>query len=62
MCESLRKQHSFDAICLMPCNLYGIGDNYHKYDSHVIPALIRKISEAKEKRLEDITCWGSGYH
>ena len=61
LCESLRKQYSFDAICLMPCNLYGIGDNYHKDDSHVIPALIRKISEAKEKSLKEITCWGSGY-
>ena len=60
LCESLRKQHSFDSICLMPCNLYGIGDNYHKDDSHVIPALIRKISEAKEKNLKEITCWGSG--
>ena len=49
LCEALRKQYNFDAISLMPCNLYGPGDNYHPQNSHVIPALIRKFAEAKKK-------------
>ncbi len=60
LCESLIKQHSFDAICLMPTNLYGPGDNYNTNNSHVLPAFIRKFSEAKEKQFEKVTCWGTG--
>ena len=60
LCESLRIQHGFDAISLMPCNLYGPGDNYHPLNSHVLPALIRKILEAKAKGLDEIICWGTG--
>ena len=60
LCESLRIQHGFDAISLMPCNLYGPGDNYHPLNSHVLPALIRKILEAKSKGLDEIICWGTG--
>ena len=60
MCESLRKQYNFDAICLMPTNLYGPNDNYHPTNSHVIPALIRKFDNAKEKNLPYVSCWGTG--
>ena len=60
LCESLRKQYGFDAISLMPTNLYGPGDNYHPENSHVLPALIRRFHEAKESRLERVTCWGTG--
>ena len=44
----------------MPTNLYGPGDNYHLLNSHVLPALIRRISDAKDKKLSSITCWGTG--
>ena len=44
----------------MPTNLYGPGDNYHSMNSHVMPALIRKISEAKKNNISSVTCWGSG--
>ena len=47
LCEALRRQHGFDAISLMPTNLYGPGDNYHPTGSHVLPALIRRFHEAK---------------
>ena len=48
LCEALRIQHGFDAISLMPTNLYGPGDNYHQNSSHVLPALIRRFHEAKQ--------------
>ena len=60
LCQSLRMQHGFDAISLMPCNLYGPGDNYHPLNSHVVPALIKKILSAKSKNLTEINCWGTG--
>ena len=60
LCESLRKQYNFDAISLMPTNLYGPGDNYHPKNSHVIPSLIRRFYEAKYKDLKEVNCWGSG--
>ena len=60
LCEALRKQHGFDAICLMPTNLYGPGDNYHPQNSHVLPALIRRFHEAAEANASSVTCWGSG--
>ncbi|MDC3034860.1 GDP-L-fucose synthase [Prochlorococcus sp. AH-716-P05] len=60
LCEALVKQYSFNAICLMPTNLYGPGDNYNPMNSHVMPALIKKIFDAKEKNLAQITCWGTG--
>ena len=60
LCESLRKQYGFDAISLMPTNLYGPGDNYHPTNSHVLPALIRRFHEAGEIRAETVTCWGTG--
>ena len=60
LCEALRKQHGFDALCLMPTNLYGPGDNYHPQNSHVLPALIRRFHEAAESNAASVTCWGSG--
>ena len=60
LCEALRKQHGFDAISLMPTNLYGPGDNYHQENSHVLPALIRRFYEAAEANASSVTCWGSG--
>ena len=60
LCEALRKQYEFDAISLMPTNLYGPNDNYHIFNSHVLPSLIRKFSVAKRDNLSSVTCWGSG--
>jgi GDP-L-fucose synthase len=60
LCEALRHQHGFDAISLMPTNLYGPGDNYHPTNSHVLPALIRRFHEAAEANVPSVTCWGTG--
>ena len=60
LCEAYRKQYAFDAISLMPTNLYGPGDNYDLDNSHVMPALIRKFYEAKKNNLDFVKCWGSG--
>ena len=60
LCQALRKQYSFDAISLMPTNLYGPKDNYHPTNSHVMASLIRKFCEAKEFGLSSVTCWGTG--
>lgn len=60
LCEALRMQYGFDAISLMPTNLYGPGDNYHPTNSHVLPALIRRFHEAAEANTPSVTCWGTG--
>ena len=60
LCEALRIQHGFDAISLMPTNLYGPGDNYHHESSHVLPAMIRRFHEAKKRNDSSVTCWGTG--
>tara|TARA_B100001093_G_scaffold519775_1_gene610390 strand:+ start:3649 stop:4677 length:1029 start_codon:yes stop_codon:yes gene_type:complete len=60
LCEALKIQYGFDAISLMPTNLYGPGDNYHPANSHVLPALIRKFEEAKREKLKKVVCWGTG--
>ena len=60
LCEFLRSQYGFDAISLMPTNLYGPKDNYNLENCHVLPALIRKFYEAKKNNLKSVTCWGSG--
>ena len=60
LCESLRRQYGFEAISLMPTNLYGPGDNYLLDKSHVLPALIRKFSVAKKKFEKEVICWGTG--
>ena len=60
MCQAYRKQYGFNAICAMPTNLYGPGDNYNLETSHVLPALIRKIHEAKQAAAESVDIWGTG--
>jgi len=60
LCRALRSQHGFDAISLMPTNLYGPGDNYHPTNSHVLPALIRRFQEARDAGSPSVTCWGTG--
>lgn len=59
-CEYLNRQYGTDFISVMPTNLYGPNDNYHPEHSHVLPALIRRFHEAKEKGLKEVTCWGDG--
>lgn len=60
MCQAYRKQYDFNAISLMPTNLYGVGDNFHLENSHVIPALIRKFHDAKENNADVVEVWGTG--
>ena len=60
LCTSLTKQYGFDALSLMPTNLYGPGDNYNPQNSHVLPAMISKFYNAKKNKLEKINCWGTG--
>ncbi|MDC1020364.1 GDP-L-fucose synthase, partial [Alphaproteobacteria bacterium] len=61
LCSSINTQFDFyDYRSLMPCNLYGPGDNYNLSNSHVIPAVIRKIYEAKTNNHKSVTFWGSG--
>ena len=60
LCRALRIQHGFDALSLMPTNLYGPGDNYHPTQSHVMAALIMRFSEAVKKGAKEVICWGSG--
>ncbi|GGH56474.1 GDP-L-fucose synthase [Filimonas zeae] len=60
LCEAYRDQYGCNFISVMPTNLYGIGDNYHPENSHVLPALIRRFHEAKMKGDPSVTVWGSG--
>ncbi|WP_148908818.1 GDP-L-fucose synthase [Sphingobacterium allocomposti] len=60
MCEAYRAQYGCNFIAAMPTNLYGINDNYHPQNSHVLPALIRRFHEAKEQGLPEVTIWGTG--
>lgn len=60
LCQAYRKQYGFNAISLMPTNLYGPGDNFHPENSHVLPALIRRFLEAKEANQGEVVCWGTG--
>ncbi len=60
MCDAYRAQYGCNYISAMPTNLYGYNDNYHPQNSHVLPALIRKFHEAKQKNAENVTIWGSG--
>ncbi|MDX8393010.1 MAG: GDP-L-fucose synthase [Mariprofundales bacterium] len=60
MCQAYRKQYGFDAINVMPTNLYGQGDNFDLQNSHVLPAMIRKFHEAKLANNVDVMLWGSG--
>lgn len=60
MCEAYRRQYSCNFISVMPTNLYGFGDNYDLNNSHVLPALIRKMHEAKVSNAEEVLVWGTG--
>lgn len=60
MCQAYRRQHGFNAISLMPTNLYGPGDYFDLQNSHVLPALIRRFHEAKLRGDAQVTAWGSG--
>ena len=60
MCESYRREYGCNFISVMPTNLYGINDNFDRYDSHVMPALIRKFAEAKKSNAKEVEIWGTG--
>ncbi|WP_157149405.1 GDP-L-fucose synthase family protein [Brachyspira pilosicoli] len=60
LCESYNRQYNTNYIAVMPCNLYGINDNYHAENAHVIPMLIRRFHEAKINNLKETVIWGSG--
>ena len=60
LCQALRKQYGFDAISLMPTNLYGFGDNYNNSNSHVLPALLNRFHLHKIEGKKNVICWGSG--
>ena len=60
LCESYNRQYGTDYRSVMPTNLYGEGDNFHPENSHVIPALMRRIHEAKENNDKEVVVWGSG--
>jgi GDP-L-fucose synthase len=60
MCQAYRREFGFNAISLMPTNLYGPGDNFDLQNSHVLPALIRRFHEAKVRSDKTLTVWGTG--
>ncbi|KGG12109.1 MULTISPECIES: GDP-L-fucose synthase family protein [Prochlorococcus] len=60
LCEALRRQYNFDAITLIPPNLYGPGDKFDLENGHVMGAMIRKFSEGFNNDLKKVACWGSG--
>ncbi len=60
MCQAYRRQHGFNAIAVMPTNLYGPGDNFDLESSHVLPALLRKFHEAAVQSAPSVDIWGTG--
>jgi GDP-L-fucose synthase len=60
MCQAYRREYGFNAISLMPTNLYGPGDNFNLQNSHVLPALMRRFHEAKQRGDETLSVWGTG--
>jgi GDP-L-fucose synthase len=60
MCQAYRAQYGLNAVYLLPVNLYGPRDNFHPHSSHVIPALVRKCIEARDKGAASISAWGTG--
>ena len=60
MCQAYKKQYGFNAISIMPTNLYGPGDNFNLKNSHVMPALIRKFHDAKVNNSPSVEVWGTG--
>ena len=60
LCQALRAQYGCNFICAMPTNLYGLNDNYHAENAHVLPALLQKIHQAKIDNLPSVMLWGTG--
>jgi len=60
MCQAYRRQYGDNFICLMPTNLYGPGDNFDPLDSHVVPALMRRLHAAKVANAPEVVVWGTG--
>jgi len=60
LCEAYNRQYGTDYISVMPCNMYGLNDNYHSQNAHVMPMLIRRFHEAKEAGLKEVVVWGTG--
>lgn len=60
LCNAYNKEYGTDYISVMPCNLYGLNDNYDKENAHVLPMLIRRFHEAKESGLNEVAVWGTG--
>jgi GDP-L-fucose synthase len=60
MCSAFNRQHGVRALAVMPTNLFGPGDNYDLHTSHVVPALLRKMIEARESRAAEVVVWGTG--
>ena len=60
LCQAFRREYGFDAICAMPTNLYGPGDNFELVGSHVLPALLRKSHEARLRGAAHVDVWGTG--
>ncbi len=60
LCEAFHDQYGCPYICAMPTNLYGPGDNYHPQNAHVLPAMLRKFHEARERGLPEVEIWGTG--
>ena len=60
MCQAYRRQYGFDAVSVLPTNLYGPNDNFSERSSHVIPGLIRRMHDAKQSGAREFTVWGSG--
>jgi GDP-L-fucose synthase len=60
MCDAYAKQYGFDAFTVMPCNVYGVGDNFHPEHSHVVAGMMRRFHEAKVSGADQVTVWGTG--
>jgi GDP-L-fucose synthase len=60
MCDAYRKQYGFDAFTVMPSNVYGIGDNFHPENSHVVAGMLRRFHEAKLAGTDEVVVWGTG--
>lgn len=60
LCQAYARQYGWNAICLMPTNLYGPGDNFSETQSHVLPALLRRFDDAKRTGTASVTIWGTG--
>lgn len=60
LCNAYNRQYGTNYMSVMPCNIYGYNDNYHKENAHVIPMLIRRFHEAKESNADKVVVWGTG--